>query len=169
MSKIVAVIGATSNRRKFGNRAVRAFLSQGYTVWETRSRLLPEFRELTGERLGALRRQGVAVSEQYQVPVLSFTGDTRVEVLEENPELQHTECLLIEASFLDERVSVAQAREMGHVHLDELIARRQLLPHKDVVLSHFSARYSSAEILGLLKRKLPDDLAEVVRVLPPGL
>jgi len=32
MSKVVAVIGASSDRRKFGNRAVRAFLRQGYTV-----------------------------------------------------------------------------------------------------------------------------------------
>jgi predicted CoA-binding protein len=32
MSKTVAVIGASSDRRKFGNRAVRAFRRQGYTV-----------------------------------------------------------------------------------------------------------------------------------------
>jgi predicted CoA-binding protein len=32
MSKVVAVIGASSNRSKFGNRAVRAFREQGYTV-----------------------------------------------------------------------------------------------------------------------------------------
>jgi predicted CoA-binding protein len=32
MSKVVAVIGASSDRRKFGNRAVRAFRRQGYTV-----------------------------------------------------------------------------------------------------------------------------------------
>ena len=32
MSKIVAVIGASRDRRKFGNRAVRAFCRQGYTV-----------------------------------------------------------------------------------------------------------------------------------------
>ena len=30
--KVVAVIGASNNRRKFGNRAVRAYLDQGYTV-----------------------------------------------------------------------------------------------------------------------------------------
>jgi predicted CoA-binding protein len=30
--KVVAVIGASSNRNKFGNRAVRAFQQQGYTV-----------------------------------------------------------------------------------------------------------------------------------------
>jgi hypothetical protein len=32
MVKVVAVIGASSNRNKFGNRAVRAFRQQGYTV-----------------------------------------------------------------------------------------------------------------------------------------
>src|SRR5437868_13005450 len=32
MPKIVAVIGASSNRAKFGNRALRAFQKQGYTV-----------------------------------------------------------------------------------------------------------------------------------------
>jgi predicted CoA-binding protein len=32
MGKVVAVIGASSNPRKFGNRAVRAFRRQGYTV-----------------------------------------------------------------------------------------------------------------------------------------
>jgi predicted CoA-binding protein len=31
-SKVVAVIGASSNRRKFGNKAVRAYLAQGFTV-----------------------------------------------------------------------------------------------------------------------------------------
>jgi hypothetical protein len=32
MSKVVAVIGASKDRRKFGNRAVRAFRDRGYTV-----------------------------------------------------------------------------------------------------------------------------------------
>jgi hypothetical protein len=32
MSKVVAVIGASSDRSKFGNKAVRAFANQGYTV-----------------------------------------------------------------------------------------------------------------------------------------
>ena len=32
MSKVVAVIGASNDRRKFGNRAVRAFVQAGHTV-----------------------------------------------------------------------------------------------------------------------------------------
>jgi uncharacterized protein len=44
MPKIVAVIGASSNRRKFGNRAVRAFTQQGYTVVP----INPHEREIEG-------------------------------------------------------------------------------------------------------------------------
>ncbi len=32
MSKVVAVVGASNNRQKFGNKAVRAFLRGGYEV-----------------------------------------------------------------------------------------------------------------------------------------
>jgi predicted CoA-binding protein len=32
MSKTVAVIGASSDRHKYGNKALRAFVRQGYTV-----------------------------------------------------------------------------------------------------------------------------------------
>jgi hypothetical protein len=32
MAKTVAIVGASADRRKFGNKAVRAFLAEGYTV-----------------------------------------------------------------------------------------------------------------------------------------
>jgi uncharacterized protein len=44
MSKTVAIIGASSDRRKFGNRALRAFLRQGYTVLP----INPNEREVEG-------------------------------------------------------------------------------------------------------------------------
>ena len=42
--KVVAIIGASSDRRKFGNRAVRAFRRQGYTVIP----INPNEREIEG-------------------------------------------------------------------------------------------------------------------------
>jgi predicted CoA-binding protein len=33
MSKRVAVVGASSDRRKYGNKALRAFVAEGYTVF----------------------------------------------------------------------------------------------------------------------------------------
>jgi len=46
MSKVVAVIGASNHREKFGNRAVRAFSEQGYTVIP----INPHEREIEGLR-----------------------------------------------------------------------------------------------------------------------
>ena len=152
-------------------RRVRAFEtfhrvpSQGYTVWERRRRLRPEFRDLPGARLGELRRAGQEIDEAHDVPVLCFSGDTRVEVLERNPELQQAETLVLEATFLDDRVSVEDAREMGHIHLDELIARPELLAAKDIVLHHFSARYTAADVSQICQRRIPDAVKARVRIL----
>ena len=76
--------------------------------------------------------------------------------------------MIIEASFLDERVAVADAREMGHIHLDELGARKELFPPHDVVLHHFSARYGSEEAARLCAERLPPELAARVRLLGPA-
>jgi ribonuclease Z len=137
--------------------------SQGYTVWERRHHLKDEFRDLAGPEIGKLRRAGQVVDEPYEVPLLSFTGDTRIEVLERTPELQRAETLVLEASFADERVSIDDARAMGHIHLDEVIARQELLPPHDVVLHHFSARYSAEMVAGICARRLPEALASRVR------
>ena len=48
-AKIVAVIGASSDRRKFGNRAVRAFVKEGYTVIP----INPHEREIEGLKVYA--------------------------------------------------------------------------------------------------------------------
>lgn len=49
--KTVAIIGASNNRAKFGNKAVRAFRQQGYTVWpvnptESAIEGLPAFKRI---------------------------------------------------------------------------------------------------------------------------
>jgi ribonuclease BN (tRNA processing enzyme) len=88
-----------------------------------------------------------------------------VEVLERNPELRETKTLIMEASFLDDRVSRENARAAGHVHLDELIERVDLLPPEDVVLMHFSARHLDSEVPEVLRKRIPDELQERVRML----
>jgi ribonuclease Z len=155
-------------------RSVRPFQtfhrvpSQGYTVWEQRHRLHAELRGLPGPRLAELRKSGTAIDEAYEVPLLSFTGDTRSDVLESTPELQRTETLVIEATFLDELVDVPSARSMGHIHLSELLERAALLPRTDVVLSHFSARYRDEDVRRIVAARLPEELRTFVRVFGVG-
>jgi ribonuclease Z len=139
--------------------------SQGYTVWERRHRLRPEFRGTRGDELGKLRARGIAIDEPYDFPILSFTGDTRVEALERVAELASVATLILETSFLDSRISVADARAMGHVHLDEVLERHELFEQQDLVFSHFSARYSPDEVRQILEARLPETLRARVRAL----
>ena len=50
--KTIAIVGASNNRSKFGNKAVRAFLQQGYTVFPVNPKEesiegLPSFKSIT--------------------------------------------------------------------------------------------------------------------------
>ena len=49
--KTVAIIGASNDSRKFGNKAVRAFQQQGYTVYPVNP------NETEGEGIEAFRRE----------------------------------------------------------------------------------------------------------------
>jgi ribonuclease Z len=155
-------------------RFVRAFEtfhrvpSQGYTVWERRHHLRDEFRSLAGPELGELRKRGVAIEELHEIPLLSFTGDTRIEVLERTPELQRTQTLLMETTFLDELVDVPSTREMGHTHLSEVLDRAELLPRSAVVLSHFSARYRAADVHRILADRVPEALRSLLSAFGVG-
>jgi predicted CoA-binding protein len=62
-SKVVAVIGASNNRRKFGNRAVRAFTQQGYTVLP----INPHEREVEG-----LKAYGSVLDVPGPIDMVSF-------------------------------------------------------------------------------------------------
>jgi ribonuclease Z len=58
---------------------------------------------------------------------------------------------------------------MGHTHLNEVIDRADLLPRRDVVLSHFSARYTDDDVYGIVRRRLPEELLGVVRIIGAGV
>ncbi len=137
--------------------------SQGYTVWERRHRLRQEFQGMPGAELAQLRARGVEIDSPHEVPLLSFTGDTRVDVLEHVEELRWTETLIMETTFLDDRISIEDARSMGHVHLDEVLQRVDLLPPGDIVFCHFSARHLPGEVQRILAERLPALLKERVR------
>ena len=70
----------------------------------------------------------------------------------------------MEATFLDDLVDVASARNMGHIHLTEVLERAALLPRTDVVLSHFSARYRDEDVRRIVAARLPEALRAFVRV-----
>jgi ribonuclease Z len=95
---------------------------------------------------------------------MAFTGDTLPEVVERESVVREAKVLVMECTFIDDRVSVASARDSGHVHLFELAERAELFQNETILLTHFSARFTAEEIEKALDKHLPPGLRE--RVVP---
>lgn len=131
---------------------------QGYVIHRERRKLLPRYAGLAGAELARLRREGTAIDAPLRTAELAFTGDTTIEVLDRVPELLRVRRLILEVTFLDERVDVASARARGHVHLDEVVERADRFENEALLFTHFSARYRCAEVVALLDARLPPGL-----------
>jgi ribonuclease Z len=141
---------------------------QGYGIWSRREKLLKEFAGLPGEELARLKRAGTSITRTLETPEVAFCGDTLIEVVEREEVVRRARLLVLETTFLDERVNVAEARSKGHVHLDEVIERAELFENEAILMTHFSARYARAEILEILQRRLPASLGSRVTPLLAG-
>ncbi len=143
--------------------------SQGYALVATKRKLKPELRGLPQAELDDLRtRGGIEITREEEDVLFAFTGDTRAELLEQEPLVRRARVLVMECTFLDERVPLEQARASGHVHLDELVERADLLGNEAILLTHLSARYTQREALALYDAKLPPELRARVTPLLDG-
>ncbi|MDH4248606.1 MAG: MBL fold metallo-hydrolase [Deltaproteobacteria bacterium] len=142
--------------------------SLGYTLFDVRKKLRPEFQGRTGPELADLRRQGVEFEEESWLPRLTYIGDSTIETLYRERHVGQSRVLLLELTFLmeDER---ELARQRGHTHLDDLLAFLkecpEVLVNEHIVLKHFSMRYTRKMILSVLSERLPKAFLERVHIL----
>lgn len=142
--------------------------SHGYTIYEKKKTLKAEYKNLSPSELGNLRRQGVVLDEHTNEPVLSFSGDTKIEFLE-HEQVQKSRVLVMEVTYWDQKKSVENAREWGHIHIEELLPRIEKLKCEKIVLIHASARYTTKYLEEILDARLPEHLKGRVTLFPRPL
>jgi ribonuclease Z len=153
-------------------RALTAFhpvQCQGYALMELRKSLRADLVDAGREAIVAARDAGEEVNTITEHPRVVFSGDTKIDFLEHNEVARKADLLIMECTFVDDRVSVESARTNGHIHLDEIVERADLFENKAILLTHLSARYRQEEALAALDTKLPQSLRDRVTLLPrPG-
>ena len=148
------------------HRATHRVAARGYEFLEIRHHLKKEYEGLDGARLAALRHQGVSVAEEVLHPVLFYTGDTDRGILEQNDALYRSEVLMIECSFIADGHETRAAR-YRHIHFSDIAEFAERFENRIIVLTHFSRRYSWAEIRDTIRRRCPAVLRERLRLALP--
>lgn len=140
--------------------------SVGYTVFETHKKLKTEFVGHSKEELVNLRSKGIEVNEVKHSPVVSFSGDTQIEFLDSREWIRRSKILFLEATYLDERKTIEQARQWGHTHLDEIVSKLKDLECEKIVFIHASSRYSDKEALDILRKRIPQEYHDRIALFP---
>lgn len=139
-------------------RTVHRIPSLGYIVWERRKKLKPEYRELSGEKIRDLRLSGEEVTHEQRIPKIAYMGDSNSAGLDENPDMYEAEILITELTFVAPGHRPQMIRKLGHIHLDDLVARQDRFNNKVIIASHFSTRYHPQQVERMVMKAFPDML-----------
>jgi ribonuclease Z len=132
--------------------------SLGYVVWERRRKLKPEYHDLTGEQIRDIRLSGVEVSQETRMPRVAYLGDSNPRGLDDCPAMYRAEILIAEMTFVAPSHRTALIHKHGHMHLDDIVQRRDRFENEQVILAHFSTRYHARQVRALVEKALPDML-----------
>lgn len=132
--------------------------SLGFIAWDRRRKLKPEYQELSGEAIRDLRLAGTEVSAEQRRPIIAYLGDSAPGGLDANPAMYEAKVLICEMTFVAPDHRKDRIHKFGHMHLDDLVDRRDRFKNELVIAAHLSTRYHSKTVKALVAKALPDML-----------
>jgi len=127
--------------------------SVGYCVIEKRKKLKPEYTELTGPQLVELKRQGIAIDNPLEIPLVTYLGDTQYVDFSQLDYICKSRILIAECTFfIDEHTTRANAGR--HMHIDEFAPLVERMENEHIIITHLTQRTGMGEICRILRDKL---------------
>ncbi len=81
-----------------------------------------------------------------RIPRVAYLGDSAPAGLDACPAMFEAEVLIMEVTFVAQRHHKDKIHKFGHIHLDDLIERRERFRNELIIASHFSTRYNARQI-----------------------
>jgi ribonuclease Z len=132
--------------------------SMGFVVWERRRKLKAEFQSLTGPQIRDLRLGGTEVTEERRVARFAYLGDSAPAGLDNCAAMYEAHVLVMEMTFVAPSHRKDKIHKFGHMHLDDVVERRERFKNELIIASHFSTRYNGKRIREVVEKKIPDML-----------
>jgi ribonuclease Z len=139
----------------------------GYTFFCKKKKLKQEYKECSREEILSLKKSGVEITNDVREPIVSFMGDCLGESLWEERHIWDSPVVVCECTFLD-RDEIGMARKKGHTHIEQLAQTfnriGSTMACQNIILTHFSMKYSKKHILEAVNKAIPQEFIERVRV-----
>lgn len=132
--------------------------SMGYVVSQRRRKLKEEYQQLSGPEIRDLRLGGTEVTWEERHPVLAYLGDSRADAMDNAADFYEADILIMEMTFVAPDHRREKIHKMGHIHLDDVVQRRDRFQNELIIASHFSTRYTARQVIEHVKARLPDML-----------
>jgi ribonuclease Z len=144
------------------NHILRAFEtvhtvpSLGFTLLEKRSKLKEEYVGLPQPKLVELKQAGTEIAEQFQIPLVCYTGDTAWGKHFDREDVLNAKVLITECTFLEpghrKRANIGK-----HLHLDHILDLLERSTAEAIILTHLSRRTHMGIVKRTLDQYVPDD------------
>ena len=135
-----------------GNHSVPAV---SYLICEIRKKLKPEYSHLSEKEIITLKRSGTEITNEVQLPIVAYLGDTRGISIDSHPLLRKCQLLICECTFITPEHR-ERAKKTKHIHLDMVPSLLEEFESEHVVLNHFSRRYTPELIRQEVYKRLPN-------------
>jgi ribonuclease Z len=149
----------TIKGKKFIVEIIRCYHSiqcLGFGFIEIRQKLKEQYKSLPGKEIGELRKKGVEINYQQEIPFFCYLGDTDKNILNEE-KIKKYKTIMIECTFiLDDEIE--QAEKTKHIHwkgIEDYIKENK---HQMFILYHFSQRYKNKEIKDFFDKQNLDNI-----------
>jgi len=120
-----------------------------YSFVEKQRKLKDEYNGLTSDALAKLLSEGHVVTEEQDVCLLSYLGDTIVKGFIEIVEKRHPKICMVECTFPSDK---DKAHKYGHTCFEDLIPTIKNNPDTYFLIIHFSSRLSTGEIIDFMTK-----------------
>jgi ribonuclease Z len=141
--------------------------SVGYSVIEKRKKLKGEYIGLKSPQIVELKKQGIEIDYQVEIPIVTYIGDTQYVDFSQLQYIVESRILIAECTFY-ETDHTGRAEAGKHMHIDEFVTLLKNLNNEHIIITHTTQRTPMHEIRKILKEALPPEIRDKIILLMAG-
>ena len=152
------------------NLFARAFYTQhvrgslGFCLIEKRRKLKTEYLSLTGPEIVDLKKQGIAIDNTIEMPIVTYLGDTEPGSFLDYDFVTNSKILITECTFFYED-HIDRARSGHHSHVNDLAPMLESLKCEHIIISHITQRTGLNDIKYILRKRLSQETYNKIIIL----